>query len=86
MPEKETKASGGDTVVLLEDLSQYDLHKGDRGMVVEVYTDPSEGYDIEFIDETGHTKALACAVKPEQIAVIWSYEQSQAVEAEEPVV
>jgi hypothetical protein len=72
--------------VLLEDLSQYHLCKGDEGMVVEIYTEPGEGYDIEFIDGTGHTKGLACAVKPEQIAVIWSYEQRWAVEAEQPVV
>ena len=85
MLEKATKASGGDTVVLLEDLPQYNLHKGDQGMVVEVYTEPGEGYDIEFIDEAGHTKGLACAVKPEQIAVIWSYEQRRPVAAEEPV-
>jgi len=68
MPERKTKASGGDTVVLLEDLPQYDLHKGDRGMVVEVYIEPEEGYNIEFIDETGQTKGLARAVKPEQMA------------------
>ena len=85
MSEKKTKASGGDTVVLLEDLPQYHLRKGDQGMVVEVYTEPSEGYDIEFVNETGRTKGLAYAVKPEQIAVIWSYEQRRPVEAEELV-
>jgi hypothetical protein len=83
---EKTKASGGDTIVLLGELPQYHLCKGDEGIVVEVHTELGEGYDIEFIGETGHTKGLACAVKPEQIAVIWSCDQRQPVQAEQPVV
>ncbi len=45
-----------DTVVLTEDISEYDLKKGDLGAIVEVY--PSGEYEVEFVGADAHTQAL----------------------------
>jgi Domain of unknown function (DUF4926) len=45
-----------DTVVLLKDLPESGLHRGDRGAVV--YVDGTEAVEVEFVDFTGITQAL----------------------------
>ena len=45
-----------DTVVLISDLSDYGLKRGDVGAVVEVY--PPEGIEVEFVTGSGRTQAL----------------------------
>lgn len=45
-----------ESVVLVRDLPEHGLQKGDLGAVVEVY-DP-DGLEIEFVTASGKTKAL----------------------------
>ncbi|HKS41392.1 MAG TPA: DUF4926 domain-containing protein [Blastocatellia bacterium] len=55
-----------DVVALAEDLPEYDIKKGERGTVVEIFDEPEEAYILEFVDEAGRSK-LAYWVKPNQI-------------------
>jgi tetratricopeptide (TPR) repeat protein len=54
-------------VELLEDLPEYDLKKGEIGVVVEVFDTPSEAYDLEFVDESGRSSRFAYSLRPNQI-------------------
>ncbi len=54
-------------VELLEDLPEYDLKKGEIGVVVEVFDTPSEAYDLEFVDESGRSSRFGYSVRPNQI-------------------
>ena len=45
-----------DTVVLVRDVSEYGLRKGDLGAVVEVYD--AEGIEVEFVRASGKTQAV----------------------------
>lgn len=54
-------------VELLEDLPEYDLTKGEIGVVVEVFDTPSEAYDLEFVDESGRSSRFGYSVRPNQI-------------------
>jgi hypothetical protein len=54
-------------VELLEDLLEYDLKKGEIGVVVEVFDTPSEAYDLEFVDESGRSSRFGYSVRPNQI-------------------
>ena len=45
-----------DTVVLVKDMPEHGLCKGDLGAVVEVY-DP-DGIEVEFVTASGRTQAL----------------------------
>ena len=56
-----------DMVELLEDLPEYGVKSGERGVVVEVFDAPEEGYILEFVDPSGTSSRLAYWVKPEQI-------------------
>jgi len=42
-----------DIVELVEDLPEYDVKRGEQGVVVEVFDDPEEGYILEFGDPSG---------------------------------
>lgn len=46
-----------DTVILTRDLPEEGLRAGERGAVVEIYGG-REGYEVEFFDEAGDTKAV----------------------------
>jgi hypothetical protein len=59
-----------DVVELLEDLPEYDVKKGERGAVVEVFDDPEEAYMVEFVDESGTSSRIADWVKPDQIRTV----------------
>jgi Domain of unknown function (DUF4926) len=51
-----------DVVALLVDLPEHRLRRGAVGTVVEVFTANEHhpgGYMIEFVDESGHTYAIA---------------------------
>lgn len=61
------KAHELDIVELTEDLPQYDLKRGARGAVVEVFDKPEEAYMLEFVDESGTSSVIADWVKPSQI-------------------
>jgi len=45
-----------DCVVLKCDLPEHRLRKGDVGVVVEVYT--PHDFEVEFIEDSGYTRAL----------------------------
>lgn len=45
-----------DTVVLLRDITDHDLERGDIGAVVHRYTD--DAYEVEFVTGTGETVAV----------------------------
>ena len=54
-------------VELLEDLPEYDLAKGEIGVIVEAFETPGKAYDLEFVAESGRSSKFAYSVKPEQI-------------------
>lgn len=45
-----------DTVVLVRDLPEHGLRRGDLGAVVQVY--PPDGLEVEFVTASGRTQAL----------------------------
>jgi hypothetical protein len=45
-----------DTVVLVRDLPEYGLRRGDLGAVVEVYN--AEAIEVEFVRASGKTQAV----------------------------
>ena len=64
------KALELDVVELTEDLPEYGISCGERGAVVEAFDNPSEAYDLEFVDEDGQSR-FAYSVKPNQILRVW---------------
>ena len=44
-----------DVVVLIEDIPEEGLRAGMKGAIIEIYSQPVEGYEIEFCDEQGRT-------------------------------
>jgi 3-deoxy-D-arabino-heptulosonate 7-phosphate (DAHP) synthase len=52
------KAHELDIVELIEDLSEYDLHQGAQGTIVEVFDSPEEAYMIEFLEASGASLRL----------------------------
>ncbi|AHL32818.1 hypothetical protein CD58_07905 [Pseudomonas brassicacearum] len=57
-----------DVVVLTEDIPGEGLRAGMQGAIVEVYTLPIEGYEVEFCDAEGHTVAQL-ALSPDQFQI-----------------
>src|SRR5438874_2316416 len=64
------KAHEGDVVELLEDLPEYGLHQGQRGVVITTFEEPQEAYDLEMQGENGAFLGFAYSVKPNQFANI----------------
>jgi hypothetical protein len=60
------KAQEFDLVELAEDLPEYGLKQGERGVVIEVFENP-EAYDLEFVDQSGTSSRIAYSVRPNQI-------------------
>ncbi len=46
-----------ETIILLKDYPNKNLKKGDLGVIIMIYSDPNEAYEVEFVDKKGHTKA-----------------------------
>ncbi|UXN05027.1 DUF4926 domain-containing protein [Bartonella sp. HY406] len=44
-----------DIVVVLEDLETENLQKGERGTIIEIFSNPCIAYEVEFIDDRGVT-------------------------------
>jgi Domain of unknown function (DUF4926) len=61
------KAKEGDLVELTEDLPKYGLKRGQRGFVIEAFSEPDEAYDLEFEDEAGEFLGFAYSVSPDQV-------------------
>lgn len=57
-----------DVVEMLVDLPEIGLQVGDRGAIVEEYSD--RAYEIEFTNPQGETLALH-TLSPEQFIVVW---------------
>lgn len=47
-----------DTVIVLNNYLNEGVLKGESGAIVDVYTEPHEAYEVEFLDEEGKTKAI----------------------------
>jgi hypothetical protein len=67
LDEEMAKAKRYETVRLREAVG--DFPAGQVGAVVEVYASPYEAYDVEIVDDDGHTRGLLEALRPEQIDV-----------------
>lgn len=67
------KAHELDIVELTEDLPEFDLRRGERGTVLEVFDKPEEAYIIEFIYDSGAESKLAYGVRPNQINNVEPY-------------
>lgn len=50
-----------DTVILVKELPDLGLHRGDIGAVVEVYE--PDGLEVEFVTASGRTQALVTLKK-----------------------
>lgn len=59
-------ADEGDVLELLEPLPNYGFQKGQRGVVVSQFEQPSEAYDIAMEDENGEFLGFAYSVRPDQ--------------------
>ena len=57
-----------DSIVLLEDLPDENLHRGNVGAVVEVYNG-GEAFEVEFVAPDGFTYGLT-TLRPEQFLVL----------------
>ena len=66
-----------DTIVLIEDIPEDGLVAGMTGAIVDIYSEPTQAYEIEFCDPEGQTLALL-ALLPEQIRPLKS-ESTKAV-------
>ncbi len=55
-----------DTVVATVDLPGEQVMAGDLGAIVEVYTNPSVAYEVEFVNPDGSTRALL-TLEPRQV-------------------
>jgi hypothetical protein len=42
----------------LKDYFNEEIIKGEIGTIVELYINPREAYEVEFVDENGQAKAL----------------------------
>ena len=62
------KAQLFDTVELLVDLTENNLHAGARGAIVEQYDD--EHFEVEFINEIGETEQLSSKNNSPKLAQI----------------
>ena len=62
-----TKFRDHDLVELLEDLPEYQVRRGEVGVVVEVFDSPNEAFDVEFVDDSGRSSRFAYALKSAQI-------------------
>jgi hypothetical protein len=58
-----------DVVRLVPPLPEHGLPAGATGAVVHVYDDPSEAYEVEFIEPDGNTIALV-TVRPDELELV----------------
>lgn len=57
------------TVELTEDIQGEGLRAGMQGAIIEVYSQPVEGYEVEFCDAKGRTVAQL-ALCPDQFQLV----------------
>jgi hypothetical protein len=56
-------------VISLVDVPEIDVKAGCKGCVVDIYSTPYPGFEVEFFDSDGDTIGFT-SVKPEDIAAI----------------
>ena len=56
-----------DTIVLLKDLPENNLCRGDIGAIVEMYS--PDGIEVEFVTGTGQTQALV-TLKTKEVRLV----------------
>ncbi len=56
-----------DKVILVQPVSEDGPAVGAIGSIVDIYKQPREAYEVEFVDELGRTVALL-AVDPDKLA------------------
>lgn len=61
------KAQELETVIATEDLPEYGVKQGEKGVVLEVFDTPEEAYLLEFVDESGNSSRIAHWVRPDQM-------------------
>jgi hypothetical protein len=54
-----------DTVIAATNFPEHQVLAGDLGAVVEVYTEPSLAYEVEFVNPDGSTRALLTLAPPQ---------------------
>ncbi len=55
-----------DTVIATIDLTEQQVLAGDLGTIVEIYTEPTLAYEVEFVNPDGTTRALL-TLTPNQV-------------------
>lgn len=65
--------NAGDTVKLKQPSAADGLPAGAEGTVVMCFEEPSEGYEVEFLDEEGYTKAVL-TLEPNDFEPVWVQE------------
>jgi len=63
-----------DVVVVTVDFPEHGVYAGERGTIVEVYTELEEAYEVEFVQADGRAKSLF-ALRPDQFQVVWRAEE-----------
>ncbi|MDO4596107.1 MAG: DUF4926 domain-containing protein [Coriobacteriaceae bacterium] len=66
----------GDVVSIKQDYCPADIHSGDTGVVVFAFTEPEEGYEVEFLDEEGYTKTIL-TLGIDEVRVVYTEKNSQ---------
>ncbi len=55
-----------DTVIATIDLKDHQVLAGDLGTIVEIYSEPTLAYEVEFVNPDGTTRALL-TLTPNQV-------------------
>jgi hypothetical protein len=58
-----------DTVIVTVNFPDQQVLAGDLGTIVEVYSDPSPAYEVEFVNPDGSTRALL-TLAPDQVRAL----------------
>lgn len=61
--------SVGDIIKITKEYPQKDVFKGDTGTIIMSFEEPTEGYEVEFLDTEGYTKALL-TLKPSEFELV----------------
>ncbi|MBL7066128.1 MAG: DUF4926 domain-containing protein [Anaerolineae bacterium] len=68
-----------DVIVVTQDFPDHGVYAGEEGTIVEVYTEPVEAYEVEFVQADGRTRALF-ALHRDQFEVVWQAEELHRAE------
>ncbi|MDQ4682545.1 MULTISPECIES: DUF4926 domain-containing protein [Stenotrophomonas maltophilia group] len=58
-----------DVVRLLEDIPSEEICRGSTGVVVALFSEPEEAYEVEFCDEHG-ASTVQVALRPSQFEIV----------------